>query len=210
MPAISGTVNVALDSEAFLCNNKTSIFVCDDAPYVAAIVNSPVAFWFTQQVFATKQGGFYDFEPRYSCQWPIPSATSEQQQLCGRLAEALTWLNSPEVVKKSGSSAPTSLMAAYFEQWLNGLVYELFFADEFHARNLRLFDETAKPGNAPPDLSKLKELEKLQRLEALFQRTYDTNHPIRSMLFDLRSLETVRIIEEKPGAQKEVTAADRE
>ena len=56
----------------------------------------------------------------------------------------------------------------------------------------------------------MKELEKLPRLEALFQRTYDTNHPIRSMLFDLRSLETVRIIEEKPGAQKDVAAADHE
>lgn len=27
----------------------------------------------TQHVFATKQGGFYDVEPRYSCQWPITS-----------------------------------------------------------------------------------------------------------------------------------------
>jgi hypothetical protein len=112
------------------------------------------------------------------------------------------------VVKKFGDSAPTSLMGAYFEQWLNGLVYELFFADELHARNLRLFDETAKPDNAPPDFAKLKEPEKLKRLQALFERTYDSNHPIRSMLFSLRSLETVRIIEEgsTKNAKSEVKA----
>ena len=120
----------------------------------------------------------------------------------------MTWLNSPDVVRKSGGSAPSSLMAAYFEEWLNGLVYELFLSEEFHARNLRLFDESAKPDNAPPDLAKLKDVDKLKRLHELFERIHDANHPIRSMLFSLRSLETVRIIEEgstKP-AQAEVLA----
>ena len=92
VPAISARPNVALDREGFFSNNKTSIFVCDDAEYVSAIVNSSVAFWFTQQVFATKQGGFYDFEPRYSSQWPIPAASSVQQtelaDLVARILEA--------------------------------------------------------------------------------------------------------------------------
>ena len=74
---------------------------------------------------------------------------------------------------------------------------KLFFADELHAHNLRLFDETAKPDNAPPDIAKLKGVGKIRNvLQSLFERTYDANHPIRSMLFSLRSLETVRIIEE--------------
>jgi hypothetical protein len=192
VPAISGTVNVSLDSERFLCNNKASIFVCDDAAYVAAVVNSPVAFWFTQQVFATKQGGFYDFEPRYSCQWPIPAATPEQKIYCERLAEALIWLHRPGVAKKS-ADAPVSLMSAYFEQWLNGLVYELFFPDELHARNLRVFDETAKL--APPALEKLSDQQKLSRLKELFDQAYDIKAPLRAMLFSLPSLESVRIIE---------------
>jgi adenine-specific DNA-methyltransferase len=72
VPAISGTVNVAFDEEGYISNNKSSIFVCDDAAYVCAIVNSKVCNWFARQVFATKQGGFFDFEPRYSSQWPIP------------------------------------------------------------------------------------------------------------------------------------------
>lgn len=42
-------------------------------------------------------------------------------------------------------------MCAYFEQWLNGLVYELFFPDELHGRKLTLFAETAYLN--PPDLS---------------------------------------------------------
>jgi hypothetical protein len=43
------------------------------------------------------------------------------------------------------------LLAAYFERWLNGLVYELFFPGELHARKLTLFDATATL--APPNLA---------------------------------------------------------
>jgi type I restriction-modification system DNA methylase subunit len=196
VPAISGSVNVCLDTEKFLCNNKTSIFVCNDAAYVASIVNSPVAFWFATQVFATKQGGFYDFEPRYSCQWPIPFAAPEQKASCTRLAEALTWLNIHRLKDESTGDVPISLMAAFFEQWLNGLVYELFFAHELHSRNIRLFEETAKLDNILPGIPKLDVAAILKSLQALFERAYDTKHPIRSMLFSLRSLETVRVIEE--------------
>lgn len=89
VPAISGTVNVSLDREGFFSNNKTSIFVCDNAAFVSAVVNSKVALWFTQQVFATKQGGFFDFEPRYSSQWPIPAASAAEQAALSGLVDGI-------------------------------------------------------------------------------------------------------------------------
>jgi hypothetical protein len=63
--------------------------VCDNAAFVSAVVNSQVAFWFTRQVFATKQGGFYDFEPRYSSQWPIPAVPTGKQKPVERLVERI-------------------------------------------------------------------------------------------------------------------------
>jgi adenine-specific DNA-methyltransferase len=89
VPAISGTVNVALDEEGFVSNNKSSIFVSSDASFICAIVNSDVCNWFSRQVFATKQGGFFDFEPRYSSQWPIPNCPSEiKKKLSGLVLKA--------------------------------------------------------------------------------------------------------------------------
>ena len=82
-------MNVAIDREGFLSNNKSSIFVCDDAAYVSTVVNSSVAYWFASQVFATKQGGFYDFEPRYSSQWPIPAATPAEQATLTTLVDSI-------------------------------------------------------------------------------------------------------------------------
>ena len=142
----------------------------------------------------------------YMKEIPVPEASPDQQQSCEQLSAALQWLHRREIAEKA-TDFPVSLMVAYFEQWLNGLVYELFFAGELHANNIHLFEETAKPENTPPDLAKVREGDKLERLHALFQRTYDPNHSICSNLFDLRSIETVRIIEERPGEPQELTAA---
>ena len=86
VPAISGAANVAFDEKGYISNNKSSIFVSDDAAYICAIVNSDVCNWFSRQVFATKQGGFFDFEPRYSSQWPIPTCSPEIKSKLSALA----------------------------------------------------------------------------------------------------------------------------
>jgi hypothetical protein len=98
-------------------------------------------------------------------------------------------------------------MRAYFEQWLNGLVCELFFPDELHSRQLMLFAETARLN--PPDLSTIPDPQKLARLRELFEQAYDSQATLRSMLFSLRSLEVVRIIEE-PLERSTDTEQDRE
>lgn len=186
VPAISGTVNTAVDFDGYFANNKASIFVSDESRFLAAVVNSSVALWFTKQVFSTKQGGFWDFEPRYSSQWPIPTATAEQKQQCEALSHALIVLHRPEA-----SDLPDrSLMVAFLEQWLNGLVYELFFPGELHSRNLHLFDLTAKLALPPPETP-----DYVPSLQAAFARAYDLKQPLRAMLADLQTIEEVRIIE---------------
>ncbi len=179
----------------YLGNTAYFLPVQSSALYLAALLNSSLSLGYAKRVFVEKQGGWYEVQPDGLESFPIPPATADQQRCCERLAEALIWLNSPAVLKKSGGSAPNTLMAAYFEQWLNGLVYELFFTGELHARQLRLFDETAKL--ALPALDKLSEAQKLLGLKELFEQAYDSNATIRSMLYSLRSLEVVRIIEQQ-------------
>ncbi len=116
VPAISGAMNAAVDPEGFFSNNKTSIFVCQDTSYVAAVINSSVAFWFTRQVFATKQGGFYDFEPRYSSQWPIPAASPEKQKPVERLVDRIL------AAKQRDARADVSAL----ERELDELVHALY------------------------------------------------------------------------------------
>ena len=83
-------------------------------------------------------------------------------------------------------------MSGYFEQLINGLVYELFFPDELHAQKLFLFHDVKEA--QLPVLSEIPEAKRLAVLRETFERIYDLNHPIRGCLFSLGSLETVRII----------------
>ena len=67
-PAITDTVNFAPDIDGYYCNNKATIFVPESVLFSCAIANSQVSAWYASKTFATKEGGFFDFEPRYSSQ----------------------------------------------------------------------------------------------------------------------------------------------
>ena len=83
-------------------------------------------------------------------------------------------------------------MSGYFEQLINGLVYELFFPNELHTQKLFFFRyvEAAKL----PVLSEIPDARRLAVLRETFERIYDLNHPIHGCLLSLGSLETVRLI----------------
>jgi adenine-specific DNA-methyltransferase len=176
IPAIQGRPEAARDLKDFYCNNKASIFVHEKAAFIAGIVNSAVSEWFAAQTFATKQGGFFDFEPRYSGTFPIPDANIDQQSTISAVVPIIEADRDPR-----------------FEQLLNGLVYELFFPDELHARNIALFDACDRAG-----LGQLEGLEVdalKERAEALAREIFAPSHEIASMLNALRSIDVVRIIE---------------
>ncbi|MGH8489376.1 MAG: hypothetical protein ACREXS_11080 [Gammaproteobacteria bacterium] len=130
---------------------------------------------------------------------PIPAAKEPQQKIIERVTQYLLWLNQP--YDMSNGKAANQLMPSYFEQVLNGLVYELFFPDELRAEKLFLFAYTDKA--KLPALDGLPKARRAAALQEAFERLYDLNHTIRDCLLSLRSLPTVRIIE----GEREETAS---
>lgn len=185
-PAIQDYTSYAADAEGFYSNDKTSILIPPSVPFALAFLNSQVSWWITQQEFASKQGGFYEFKPMYVSKLPIPSATLEQKHHCESISCALIELHRSEIKTLPNGG----LIVEYLEQWLNGLVYELFFPGELHSRNIHFFDATAEV-----NLPALDNADYLERLRAAFVHAYDLNHPLRAMLADLQTIEEVRIIE---------------
>jgi adenine-specific DNA-methyltransferase len=190
-PDIAPDSRFAFDQTALYVDMTAFVIPVSDLHLLAILNSSPVAAYFSV-IGAQIRGGYFRFKRQYVERIPIPPSTSLQQTLCGRLAEALIWLHSP--AGKKANDAPTGLMIAYLEQWLNGLVYELFFPGELHTRKLKLFDETAKLNL--PDLAKLTAANKLTALQDLHENAYAKDAPLRGMLFDLKSLDVVRVIED--------------
>ena len=176
VPAIEDGVEYAPDLTGYCGNDKTNIIVTEEWRYVLGVLNSSVSWWFTQQTFSGKQGGFYEFKPMYVSQIPIPFATEQQKALL--------------------SSIEDGVMASYdprFEQLINGLVFELFFPDDLHRANIHLFDACEKAGIAK--LATLKGKALTDAANDLATRIFANDHPIYAMLFDLQGLDVVRIVE---------------
>jgi hypothetical protein len=177
IPAIEKTVAYAPDNTGFFSNDKTSIIVSDDWRFLSACLNSPVSWWIAQTLYAGRQGGFFEFKPMYVGQFPVPKGDARAKALIAPLVDIL----------RADHANPA------LEQLLSGLVYELYFPDDLHARGLYLFDAAADAGLgtlAGP------EAEPLARAAEAFTRQHlAPAQPLRVMLSDLQTLDVVRIIE---------------
>jgi len=178
VPAIEDGVEYAPDLAGYYGNDKTNIIVTEEWRYVLAVLNSSISWWITQQTFSGKQGGFYEFKPMYVSQLPIPSAASGLKSVLSAVVDAVL-----------------AARDARYEQLINDLVFELFFPDDLHRVNIRLFAACEKAGI--DKLAGLKDQELATAANELADHIFATSHPIYAMLFDLQALEVVRIIEGK-------------
>ena len=175
MPAIERTpAYVPLLNEVY-GNNKTHFVVTDRWAYLASVLNSSISWWFAQQVFTTKAGGYYEFIPQFVGQIPIPDV--QEDTLFSALVSVIL----------------AKVRTSQYEQLLNGLVYELFFPAELHGANIYLFDATKSAGIEA--LAELSGSALTERAEQIARAIFRNDHPIFRMLFDLAGLEVVRTIE---------------
>ena len=159
---------------------------------LCGLMNSHVLDFYLKRISTNFHGGYFAASKQYIEQLPIASATPEQEAQVVRLVNYLLWLNR-DVLTQEAKAARDSLMRSWWEQVLNGLVYELYFPTELHTAGIHLFELVS--ASSLPELNTLPESERLLRLRAEFERTYDTSHPLRGAVFNLGSLETVRVIE---------------
>jgi adenine-specific DNA-methyltransferase len=162
--------------------------------FLLGILNSPLLDFYWKRVSTPLRGGFYRYFTQFIEQLPIPIASTEQQSVMENLVEyILHFQRQPSIMQQDEGYPRDHLVVAYFEQIVNGLVYELFFPDELHLHKLMLFKYVQDA--RLPGLSRIPESKRTARLRELFENLYGTNHPIRGCLQSLRSLEAVRSIE---------------
>ncbi len=140
-------------------------------------MNSSSTEWFYRQVSNSIRGGYLRAFTEIMKQVPVPKTDSEQEKALAVLAQAA----------RAGADR------SRLEVLINAFVYELFFADELHARNLCPFAAAREAG-----LMNLAVLEgpALARAAADWSRHLaDPAHPLYAPLFDLQSINAVRIIE---------------
>ena len=166
------------------------------AELLLGILNSTVLDFYHHRIASQMRGGWFSYESRFIKHLPIASASPAQQAVIIRLSEWLLWLHAqPRLAENTRKNPNDALMTAYFEQWMNALVYELYFPTELHDASLHFFDLIQ--AEALSQLEKLAESDRLPRVRKLFQTTYASDHKLRQALYRLGSLDLVRTIEGK-------------
>jgi hypothetical protein len=184
----------ALDRDGCYLGNTAYFFpVESEGRYLLSLLNSNVLQAYAKRVFAEKQNGWYEVQPAGLESFPVATPQPEQQRCCERLVDYLLWLTEYCRAHAAGRAARDVLMLDYFERLLNGLVYELYFAEDLHAHGLQLFELVARA--RLPVLSSVPKAKRLARLRARFEAISSSNHPLRGALDTLPSVETVRFIE---------------
>jgi len=97
------------------------------------------------------------------------------------------------VYAELAKSKDQKLHSTYFEQLIDGLVYELYFPDELKAAGKAIVPHL---GEQTPIIDEMSDEEKLAIIQREFDRLYDPRHPVRNVIETLDSVEVVRTIRE--------------
>jgi hypothetical protein len=181
-PNIATEPRFVFDTMGYLIGD-TGFGIPANDPWILGVLNSPVSAWYYGETSAQIQGGYYRFFTQYISQVRIPDATTAQQAAIRAL-----------VIILSGDFE----ISPRWHQLLNGLVYELFFAEELHAKGIRLFEEFEKLGlHCTADSSKEQAETLVVSALTLTGAIFRNEDSIYRMLFDLQAIPAVRIIEGK-------------
>jgi len=193
-PDIAPSSQFAIDTDGLVAD-CTLFFIPSPSLYLLGILNSQVIQFFFFQISPTIRGDFLRFKSLYVGQIPIPDAKPAQKALISQIVDYIIHLKKqPFTDSDDLGHARDQVMVKYFEQMIDGLVYELYLPDDLHQAD-KYFFKLLLDENLP----RLEEIkgDKLSALRGMFERLFDKKHPARKNLFFLDSLETIRIIEGK-------------
>ena len=172
----------ALADAGFYINAPSPLIGSEDR-YLLAVLNSTVADFYIRSLGVTRNGGYFEYKPMFVEKLPVPNAPDDKRTPFQILADYVLL-----TTKKD-----KTLESAFFEQLIDGLVYELYFPDEIKAAGKEILPHL---GELSPITDSMSEEEKLAVIHREFNRLYDPNHPVRNNLETLDSVEVVRAIRE--------------
>lgn len=200
VPDIADRASFALDETGdYAFTSGYGITFRDEKKYplrfMLALCNSRVLDFYWRRVSTPLRGGFFRYFTQFIEQLPVADAAPAHREALALLATYLVVTNREFSTYPAGKSTRDPLMLAYFEQVINGLVYELYFPDEVHDAGLRIFDQV-EAANLPA-LETIPETQRVPRLRQIFEALHDGTHPLKIALQKLQTLDTVRIVEGK-------------
>ena len=151
--------------------------------YLLSILNSSLIHFYLIHTAETSGMGTSRWFNIHVKEFPMHIAKNDIQQIMGCIVDYCS-LSTFKGLK---------LYAAFYDQLIDALVYELYFPDEIKAANKEILPHL---GELTPIADNMSEAEKLAIIQYEFDRLYDPRHPVRNNLETLDSVDVVRTIRE--------------
>lgn len=159
-----------------------------DLKYLLAILNSKLIFFWLYWM-GKRKGEMLElyFEPLQFI--PIKKTSTSAQKAFIRMTEYILFSK-----KQTFSDVPYQLMPTYFEQIIDGMVYDLYFPELLKKHNREIIKHL---GELPEFTDKMSDEQKMKICKKVFDRLNDKEHPVRINLFYMNSIPEIAIIEGK-------------
>lgn len=173
------------DSSGIYPEATTFILTGENTKYLTGLLNSRLLTLVFRAFYA---GGDLRGETfRYKKAFLLNLPVIKPQKSTGYLIEIL--VDYIQTVSGRGHE----LLSTYFQQLIDGLVYEIYFPDELKASEKEILSHL---DGLTPITDEMAEEKKLAIIQREFDRLYDPRHPVRNHLETLDSVEVVRTIRE--------------
>ena len=168
-----------INTAYFIANSKFNKFFL-------GMLNSVLYDWYYRQISAQLGERAVRMFSIYVLHLTIPEIPEEKQKPFEKLVDMILFCKENE---KEMEINP--LYSAYFEQVIDGMVFELYFEKELKSAERDILQHL---GELPELTDEMSDNEKLQLIKATFNRLYKKEHPVRKNLFLMDSIEEIRII----------------
>ncbi len=157
--------------------------------YLTALLNSkPVTYFFKKFYAGGELVGKYRYKKAFLENLPLPKISQKAQQPFDMMVDYILFL------KKVESTLPTGkdqIMSSFFEQIIDGCVYELYFEDSLKKSEKDILKYLYDLPAITPTAS---QEQTLAMIKTVFTRLYDREHPVSQRLYYLDSVKEIRII----------------
>ena len=180
--------NLALSCQFALAGRKMYInapspLIGGGNRFLLAVLNSTMADFYIRSLGVTRNGGYFEYKPMFVEKLPVPNISDSRRNTVRSLANYVSLTTGNNL----------KLHSAFFEQLIDGLIYELYFPEDMKGAGKDVFRHL---GELPPISDGMTEEKKLAVIQREFDRLYDPNHPVRNIIETLDSVEVVHTIRE--------------
>jgi hypothetical protein len=189
-------LDACLDYNAEIIPGKSTLIItksknsADELFAILSIINSKLPLFYIKEKY---RGSSYNQGVNFNTEMinnlPIPYISPDVNTDFRILSKYLIFL-----LNKNLKNVSEQLMSNFFEQIIDGMVYELYFPELLKKHNRVIIKHL---GELPEFTDSMTDEQKMKICKKVFDRLNDKEHPVRINLFYMNSIPEIRIIEGK-------------